>query len=79
MTLSTSAGSVKAKAQGSTAGYITTSTSDETAATTVSVSGNGTKLYIPAGSVSTPATTITSNPTITVGSDGLITASYSGS
>ena len=34
---------------------------------------------VPSGSASTPATSITANPSITVGSDGLITASVSGS
>lgn len=38
-----------------------------------------TYITVPGGSASTPATTITTNPTISVGSDGLITASYSGS
>lgn len=38
-----------------------------------------TYITVPGGSAATPATTITANPTITVGSDGLITASYSGS
>ena len=50
VTLSTSAGSVKAKAVGGTAGYVTSSTTNETAATSVAVSGNGNKLYVPAGS-----------------------------
>lgn len=56
VTLSTTAGSVKAKAQGSTAGYITTSTSNETAATSVAVSGNGNKVYIPVASPTFSAT-----------------------
>lgn len=34
---------------------------------------------MPSGTASTPATTITANPSISVGSDGLITASVSGS
>ena len=79
VTLSTSAGSVKATAAGGTAGYVTASTTDETAVTSVAVNGNGDKLYIPAGSATTPATTITKNPTISVGSDGKITANVSGS
>ena len=53
VTLSTTAGSVKAKAAGSGTGIVTTSTTNETAATSVAVNGNGTKLYIPAGSVTT--------------------------
>lgn len=56
VTLSTTAGSVKAKAAGDTAGYVTSSTTNETAATSVAVSGNGNKLYIPAGSVTTSLT-----------------------
>ena len=40
---------------------------------------NQTTKDVAAGSASTPATTITANPTITVSSTGLITASYSGS
>ena len=79
VTLSTSAGSVKAQAAGGTAGYVTSSTTNETAATSVSVSGNGTKLYIPTGSASTPATTITATPVISVDASGLITASVSAS
>ena len=77
--LSTSAGSVKAKAVGTGTGIVTSSTQNETAATNVAVSGNGNKLYIPAGSASTPATTITATPTISVNASGLITASVSAS
>ena len=60
--------------------------------TTSNLSASGKTVTVPAGyyasqatkdvadgSVSTPATTITTNPTITVSSAGLITASYSGS
>lgn len=36
-------------------------------------------LNVSAGSATTPATTITTNPTITVSDEGLITASYSSS
>ena len=36
-----------------------------------------TYITVPGGSATTPSTSITKNPTITVGSDGLITASYS--
>ena len=52
VTLSTSPGSVKAKAVGGTSGYVTSSTTNETAATNVAVSGNGTKMYIPEGGYS---------------------------
>ena len=38
-----------------------------------------TYITVPGGSATTPATTITADPTITVSSGGLITASYSGS
>ena len=38
-----------------------------------------TYITVPGGSATTPATTITANPTISVSSGGLITASYSGS
>ena len=38
-----------------------------------------TYITVPGGSAATPATTITTNPTISVNSSGLITASYSGS
>jgi hypothetical protein len=38
-----------------------------------------TYITVPGGSASTPATTITANPSITVSDGGLITASYSGS
>ena len=67
VTLSTTSGSVKAKAQGSIAGYITTSTSDETSAASVSVSGNGTKLYIPSGaySASVSSHSVTTPPIVT--------------
>ena len=65
VTLSTSAGSVKAKASVGTEGYVKTET-QETSATSVSVSGNGTKLYIPATSVSQGTTTV-SNTTATRG------------
>lgn len=46
VTLSTTAGSIKAKASVATEGYVK-SESNETSATTVSVTGNGNKLYIP--------------------------------
>ena len=67
ITLSTSAGSVKAKATGGTAGYVTSSTTNETAATSVAVSGNGTKMYIPAGgySGSVSSHSITTTPVVT--------------
>lgn len=55
VTLATSAGSVKAKATVGTEGYVKSETA-ETSATSVSVSGNGNKLYIPAGSVTTSFT-----------------------
>jgi len=63
ITLSTSAGSVKAKATVGTEGYVKTE-SNETAATSVAVSGNGDKLYIPAGAYSAGSTTYT-NSTVT--------------
>ena len=78
-----------------TAGYISGGTKTGTAVSvsaselvsgTYSVTGSGTKdvtnyasISVPSGSASTPATTITANPTISVSSTGLITASVSGS
>ena len=79
VTLSTTPGSVKAKAAGNAAGYVTSSVTDETVATDVSVSGNGNKLYIPAGSATTPPTTITVEPSVSIDADGLVTATNSGS
>ena len=75
VTLSTTAGKVKAKAQGATAGYITTSTSNETAETSVSVSGNGNKIYIPAGSVTQNAPTIDTTTGV-VSATSSMTAGY---
>ena len=84
VTLSTSAGSVKAHAAGGTAGYVTSSTTNETAATSVAVSGNGNKLYVPAGevgpSLGTPSVTA---PTATgqisgTGTDITVTTKPSG-
>lgn len=76
-----------------TTGYITGGTKTGTAVSvsaselvsgTYSVTSSGTKdvtnfasASVPSGTASTPSTTITANPTITVGSDGLITASVS--
>ena len=78
-----------------TTGYITGGTKTGTAVTvsaselvsgtkTISASGttdvtNYASASVAAGSASTPATTITANPTISVSSGGLITASVSGS
>ena len=75
VTLSTSAGSVKAKAAGGTAGYVTSSTTNETAATSVAVSGNGNKLYVPAGgySASVSSHSISTTPVITGSISGTIT------
>lgn len=56
VTLSTSAGSVKAKAVGNGTGMVTSSTSNETGATSVAVSGNGTKMYIPEATFANTAT-----------------------
>ena len=74
VTLSTSAGSVKAKASVGTEGYVKTET-NETAATSVSVSGNGTKLYIPAGSHSGTVSThsISTTPVVTPSIGGTVT------
>ena len=77
VTLTTTPGSVKAKAQVGTEGYVKTE-ENETSATGVAVSGNNTKLYIPAGSATTPATTTTATIGINVNSSGLITATASG-
>lgn len=60
VTQSTSAGSVKAKAAGGTAGYVTSSTTNETSATSVAVSGNGNKLYIPTTGVTASVSSNTS-------------------
>lgn len=76
VTLTTSAGSVKAKAVGGTSGYVTSSTTNETAATSVAVSGNNTKLYIPAGSVTNNTSGGTSSGTINMGSQIKIGAGY---
>lgn len=67
ITLTTTAGSVKAKAVGSTAGYITTSTTNETAATSVAVSGNGTKYYIKAAAIAGSSTNATATTTVAPG------------
>lgn len=74
VTLSTSAGSVKAKASVSTEGYVKTET-NETAATSVAVSGNGNKLYIPAGaySGSVSSHSITTTPVVTGSISGTVT------
>ena len=66
VTLSTSAGSVKAKASVSTEGYVKSETA-ETGATSVSVSGNGNKLYVPAGGYagSVSSHSITTAPSVT--------------
>lgn len=67
VTLSTSAGSVKAKATGGTAGYVTSSTTNETAATSVAVNGNNTKLYIPAAAIVGSSTNATATTTVEPG------------
>jgi hypothetical protein len=82
VTLSTSAGSVKAKAVGNGTGIVTSSTTNETGATSASVSGNGTKLYVPAGGITNNTTLpsgVSSSGTINRGSYIKISAGYHGS
>ena len=64
VTLSTSAGSVKAKASVSTEGYVKSETA-ETSATSVSVSGNGNKIYIPTTGITASVNSL-SAPTVTI-------------
>ena len=70
--------------------YDTSSASSTTSKTIVSngvwsttaANGNGTyygRVTVASGSATTPSTTITANPTITMSDTGLVTASYSGS
>ena len=75
VTLSTSPGSVKAKASVGTEGYVKTET-NETSATNVSVSGNGNKLYIPAGTITNNTSGGTSSGTINGGSQIKVGAGY---
>ena len=75
VTLSTSAGSVKAKASVGTEGYVKSET-NETSATSVAVSGNGTKMYIPAGGYagSVSSHSITTTPVVTGAISGTVTS-----
>ena len=75
VTLSTIAGSVKAKAQVGTEGYVKTET-DETSATSVAVSGNGNKLYIPAGTITNNTSGGSSTATINRGNQIKIGKGY---
>ena len=74
VTLSTTAGSVKAKAAVGTEGYVKSET-NETSATSVAVSGNGNKLYIPAGaySASVSSHSISTTPVVTGSIAGTVT------
>ena len=74
-------GTLTATPSVTTAGY-GTATNHGIAGNTETVGANAsaeTYITVPGGSATTPATTITTNPTISVSSGGLITASYSGS
>ena len=74
-------GTITATPSITTAGYGTSANHALTGATaTVGASASDeTYIVVQSGSASTPATTITKNPTISVNASGLITASYSGS
>ena len=76
VSLSTTAGSVKAKATG-VDGFVTSSSTDVTASTSVDVSGNGNIIYIPAGSASANLGSVNATVNTTNTSGISVTPNYS--